>query len=226
MHSLVKKGFIKKVLTAKKGWWNFILPCDINKDGNIDLIAGNLGLNSRLKASEKQPVRLYYADFDDNGKKEQVLTYYLQGKEIVFASKAELDKQFPLLKKQFLLAESFAKASLKDLLTAEKLQHADVLSADYFANAALINKGNLRFDLQELPWQAQITPFKDGVVVNANNDSLPDILLIGNYYENNTGLGRYDADYGTLLLNQEKKISLPKRLTAYRLKDKPAALNK
>ncbi len=73
--------FTRKVLTDKKGWWNFILPVDLNHDGNIDLIAGNLGLNSRLKASENEPVRLYYNDFDDNGKKEQILTYYLDGRE-------------------------------------------------------------------------------------------------------------------------------------------------
>ena len=64
-----KGAFSKKILTNKKGWWNFILPVDLNNDGNIDLIAGNLGLNSRLKASEKEPVRLYYYDFDANGKK-------------------------------------------------------------------------------------------------------------------------------------------------------------
>ncbi|MEJ7737827.1 MAG: VCBS repeat-containing protein [Chitinophagaceae bacterium] len=200
-----KQGsFTKKVLTDKRGWWNFILPCDVDQDGNIDLIAGNLGLNSRLKASAEEPVKLYYYDFDGNGKKEQVLTYYLNGKEIVFANKAELEKQMPLLKKQYLHAELFAKASLKDLFTMEKLEKATILSADYFANAILMNKGNLRFEAKALPWEAQMTPFRDGVVVYANQDSLPDILLGGNFYENNIEMGRNDADYGTILLNQGK----------------------
>ena len=197
-----KGVFTKKIITDKKGWWNFVLPVDIDNDGNIDLIAGNLGKNSRLRASKEQPVRLYYNDFDDNGKKEQVLTFYSGGREIPFATKAELGKQIPVLDKKFLYAEDFARASIEDLFGKEKLLQSQVLTAEYFPNVLLINKGNLDFALQELPWEAQFTPYKDAVVVNANDDDLPDILLVGNYYENNTQMGRYDADFGTILLNK------------------------
>ncbi|MEP7229125.1 MAG: VCBS repeat-containing protein [Ginsengibacter sp.] len=195
-------NFTKKVLSDKNGWWNFIMPCDVDNDGDIDLIAGNLGLNSRLKASETEPVKMYYNDFDDNGKKEQILTYYLGGKEIPFANKAELEKQIPLVKKRFLYAEDFSKASLYDLFGEQKLENSKVFSADYFANAILINKGNLQFETRKLPWKAQLTSYKDAAIINANNDSLPDILLMGNYYENNTEMGRYDADFGTILVNK------------------------
>ena len=53
-----------------------------------------------------------------------------------------------------------------------------------------------------MPWQAQLSPYKDATVVDANDDNLPDILLFGNYDENNIEMGRYDADFGTILLNQ------------------------
>ena len=75
------------------------------------------------------------------------------------------------------------------------------LSADHFANSVLINKGSLEFELQSLPWQAQLTSFRDAEIVDANKDGRPDILLAGNYYENNIEMGRYDADYGSLLIN-------------------------
>lgn len=197
-----KGHFTKKVLTDKKGWWNFILPADVDNDGVMDLVAGNLGLNSRLKATPDEPVRLYYADFDDNGKKEQILTYYLNGRELPFASKDELQRQIPMLKKRFLYAENFAKASLEDLLGASKLRSAQVLTADYFSNAILHGKGNWQFEVSAMPWEAQLSPMKTAVMVNGNNDSLPDILLAGNYYENNIQMGRYDADFGTMLLNK------------------------
>ncbi|HYE54922.1 MAG TPA: VCBS repeat-containing protein, partial [Chitinophagaceae bacterium] len=194
----------KKLLTDKKGWWNFILPCDVDNDGDVDLVAGNLGLNSRLKASEKEPVRLYYNDFDKNGKHEQILTYYLHGNEIPFPNKAELEKQIPALKKRFLYAEEFAKTGWQDMFTSEELSAAAVLSANYFSNAVLINNGNLQFSVQPLPWEAQLTQYNDAAIIDANNDSLPDLLLGGNFYQNNIQMGRYDADFGTILLNKGK----------------------
>jgi hypothetical protein len=161
-----------------------------------------LGLNSRLKANDEQPVRLYYNDFDGNGKKEQVMTYYINGKELPFANKDELQKQMPELKKRFLYAEDFAKATLTEMFSKSKLSGADVLTATTFSNAVFINDGKGGFAMQPLPWPAQLSSYRDAAVVNANNDSLPDILLMGNFYENNIQMGRYDADYGLLLLNK------------------------
>ena len=195
-------SFTRKSLTTNKGWWNFILPVDIDKDGDTDLVAGNLGLNSRLKASAAEPVRLYFSDFDENGKKEQVLTYFINGKELPFVNKDELQKQLPFIKKKFLYAGDFAKASVTEIFGSKEWKAAQVLSADYFANVVLINGGELNFSPRPLPWQAQLTSYRDAQIIDANNDELPDILLGGNYYDNNIQMGRYDADFGTVLLNR------------------------
>ena len=194
----------KKTISDKKGWWNFLLPIDINSDGKMDIVAGNVGLNSRLTASDSEPVRLYYNDFDDNGKKEQVLTYHLGGKEIPFASKSEMEGQLPILRKRFNYAKEFAEADLQDIVSSGKLSDAEHFSANYFSNCLLLNKGNMQFEVSPLPWEAQLTSFRNGVVVNANGDSYPDILIVGNFYENNIDMGRYDADYGSLLINNGK----------------------
>ena len=194
--------FIKRELTDKKGWWNFVLPVDVDNDGDIDLIAGNLGLNSRLQSTPEQPVKMYFNDFDDNGKKEQVLTYFVKNKEVTFSSKDELQRQVPILKKKFIYAADFAGAAFKDIFSAEKIKNATIYTADYFANAVLINNGNLNFTTQALPWQAQLTSYRDAAIADVNNDNLPDIILAGNYYGNNIHAGRYDADFGTVLLNK------------------------
>ncbi len=196
-----KGRFSKRELTEKKGWWSFVHPADIDGDGDMDIVAGNLGLNSRLHASVKEPVKLYFNDFDDNGKSEQVITYFVQGKEIPFAGKDELQKQMPVLKKKYPYAEDFAKTNLMDLLSPGKIKNAQILTADYFSNVILINNGKLNFSVIPFPWQAQLTSYRDAVTINANNDSLPDILLAGNFFDNNISSGRYDADYGSLLIN-------------------------
>jgi enediyne biosynthesis protein E4 len=210
--------FIKKELTEKKGWWNFLLPVDIDNDNDIDLVAGNLGLNSRLKASANEPVRLYYNDFDDNGKREQVLTYYINGKETVFANKDDLQKQLPFIKKKYLYAGDFAEASITEIFGADKLKEAQVLSADYFSNAILVNDGKMNFTVQAMPWEAQLTSYRDAVVVQANDDQQPDILLVGNYYGNNIQMGRYDADFGTMLVNKGNVKFIPENINGLAIK--------
>ena len=82
-------------------------------------------------------MRLYYNDFDENGKKEQVLTYYLNGKEIPFASKGEMERQLPVLRKRFNYAKDFAAASLQDIVSSDKLTDAAHFTADYFSNSVL-----------------------------------------------------------------------------------------
>ncbi len=194
--------FKRNKIITENGWWNFVLPFDFDNDGDIDILAGNLGLNSRLKASTKSPVKMYYADFDNNGKKDQILTYNVGGKEIPFANKHELERQVPSIKRKFLFAKDFANASLSDLLGSDKLENAEVYSADYFKNAVLINEGDMRFTLQALPMNLQWATYNNAVTIDYNGDEFMDIFMGGNFYDNNIQMGRMDSDYGTVLINK------------------------
>jgi len=112
-----------------------------------------------------------------------------------------LERQIPVLKKKFFYAEDFAKASLNEIFSEQKLKNASVFEANYFSNAVLINDGNMHFHLQALPWEAQLTSYRDAIALENQGDDPPNIFLVGNYYDNNIQMGRYDADYGSILVN-------------------------
>ena len=72
-HGQLKEITVAAGLQNSNGWWNRIEIADVNGDGYPDIIAGNHGLNSRFRASERKPVSMYVSDFDDNGSVEQVI---------------------------------------------------------------------------------------------------------------------------------------------------------
>ena len=196
------KTFSKKILTSKKGWWQFMLPVDVDNDGDLDIVLGNYGLNSRLKASPEQPVSLYVNDFDDNGSTEQVMTYYVRNREIPFASKIQLEKRMPYLKKKFLYAANFAKADLVDLFGQKKLNQSLKLQVDCFENMVLINDGKMNFSSKPLPFEAQLSTYRTATILPSNKNPLPNLFIAGNFYANNIELGRQDADLGLFLKNK------------------------
>lgn len=191
-------------LQQSHGWWNSLEVADFDQDGDLDIIAGNWGLNTRLQPTIEQPLRLYRNDFDGNGKIDPILTYYYQGEETTLATKDELVKQLPYINKEFLSYGEFAKATITDLFTKEKLAQADTKEVYQLASIYFENKGDLQFESHELPSEVQYSSVHDMLVDDFNKDGFLDVFLVGNNYEISTQIGRLDASYGLLLMNDKK----------------------
>lgn len=191
-------------LTKTNGWWNCIAAEDFDNDGDIDLLAGNWGLNTRLKASKSEPLKLYNADFDINGTLDPIITYFYKGVETPFASKDEITKQLPGLNKKFLSYKDFAKASIEELFSRERLDASEKKEIHELASCYFENDGKNNFNIKKLPFMAQISSINAIYASDFNNDGFLDVLIAGNNYEISTQLGRLDASHGLILLNDKK----------------------
>lgn len=197
-------GFSKHTLADTEGWWNTVIPADFDLDGDMDFIATNLGLNSLFQASQEKPIRFYYTDLDNNGKKEQLITYYPEDTEILFADYADLTQQLPYIKKKYIYAKDFAEAPLPEVFGSNKWMQENVRKSVLFEHSYFENLGtdSLSFQRTPLPQSLQYAPILAGVASDLDEDGFPDLLIGGNYYENNIHLSRYDASFGALALNR------------------------
>ncbi len=191
----------KNGLEKTNGWWNCIEVADMDCDGDLDILAGNWGLNTKFSASHEKPITLYINDFDDNGSIETIVTHYHGDKETAFASKDELAKQMPFLNKKFLFYKDFAKASLEELFGKDKLNEADQRKVYLLATSYFENVGKGHFSKKELPLLVQSSTVNDIYLEKDNKKTINEILMVGNNFEINTQLGRLDASHGFLLKN-------------------------
>jgi hypothetical protein len=177
---------------------------DLNNDGNIDFIVGNLGLNTQLKASLSEPITIAYSDFNDDGLILPVLCYYIQGKSYPYNTRDELLDQMPWLQKKFARYADFADAQLPDLFSVEKLSKAKTVTINLLESVILKNLGHRKMEVRKLPMCAQTSMVNGIVVDNLEKNGSKDIILAGNFYPFRTQFGPLDAGIGTVLKGNVK----------------------
>ncbi|MBP6024988.1 VCBS repeat-containing protein [Ferruginibacter sp.] len=193
-----------KVFNEKlSGWWNRLALADMDNDGDLDIIAGNWGTNSQLHATDKEPVTMYYDDFDNNGYVDPLLCYYLQGTSYPMASRDEITDQIVSLRQRFPTYDSYADATINDVLNEEQLKNAKQLSANYLHTTWFENV-NGKFVTRSLPVQADFSPVYAIYTDDFNGDGNTDIFLGGNVEQVRIKIGRMDANYGILLTGDGK----------------------
>ncbi len=189
-------------LTNINGMWRSLIAADVDQDGDIDLVAGNLGLNCDYQASPSEPMQLFATDLDGNGSIDPVFFYYIKGQDgekhsFPGISRGQFSEQAPFIKKKFLRHSDYAQATYDDIFRGKsnvlKLYCEETRSM-YFENI-----GNGKFVKHPLPVEAQFAPVNAIICDDLDNDGFKDLLLAGNEYQTNVMTGRYDASYGCFL---------------------------
>ena len=194
-------GFTKTEVPASAGLWNCVRTADLDGDGDPDLLAGNLGLNSILRASPTEPLGLWVKDFDNNGSFDPVLTLYRQGRNGVFADKDLLISQLATLRKRYVDYRKFSQSTFEEVFTEEMRTQAIHREVQELASCWIENRGKEPWALHPLPMIVQCSPVFAMLPGDFNDDGKTDVLLGGNFYEVQPSIGRFDASFGSLLRN-------------------------
>lgn len=186
-------------LSGTNGWWSRVNAVDLNGDGNIDLVVGNLGLNTQLKASASQPVTITCADFSNDGSMQAILCTYIQGKSYPYYTRDEMMDQMPWLQKKFSRYADYADAQLANIFPKGKLDSAKTVSINLLESVVLENTGHHKMNVKKLPLSAQKSIVNGIVVDDLAKNGEKDLILAGNFYPFRTQFGPLDAGIGVAL---------------------------
>lgn len=186
-------------LPETSGWWNSLVAGDFDRDGDMDYVAGNLGLNTRYEASPTEPVQVHAKDFDKDGSIDPVLSYYLQGTRYPAHGYEEMTEQIFALRGRFSSYEEYADATFDDLFTASEMEGAYSAHAVRFETSYLEQQDDGTFEIRALPMPVQTAPVFGMRAGDYNNDGTLDLLMVGNWYAPDPETGRADAFVGAFL---------------------------
>ncbi|MCF8238766.1 MAG: VCBS repeat-containing protein [Saprospiraceae bacterium] len=193
----------KRMPEDRNGYWYRFALADLDQDGDLDIVTGNLGLNTRLTATAQEPLRCFAADFDKNNTLDPIMAYYEDGKLYPLVQKEVLHKHMPVLKKRLLYAKDYAIATMDKVWPQADLD-ASLNLFIHTLETCWWENNNGSFTQHSLPIQAQVAPVQGIVVADLNEDGFQDILLAGNRYGMEVETNPCNASNGAFLAGDGK----------------------
>ena len=202
-----REGFIDAgpiIISNTYGWWNKILCADIDGDGDMDIIGGNLGLNTRYTGTPGRPVTMVVSDFDNNGSTDCMISTYVKNGFYPIAIRDYVLDQMPYLRKKYLRYSTYSNATAADIFTQDQVEKALTYVANDMNSSVFINDGKGGFMEKMLPAEAQFFPINGIQCIDVDHDGKLDLLLVGNDYSTEVETGRNDAGIGLMLAGDGK----------------------
>ena len=185
-------------LSKTVGWWNKLLVADVDNDGDQDIVAGNLGLNSKYHASFEKPFHIYTKDFDRNGTEDIFLAKYYGDRQVPVRGKTCTAQQMPVLNEKIKNYMEFANLDLHSIL-GDDIKTAIHLQATEFRSGIFINDGTENFEFVALPYEVQRSPINGILFYDYDGDGHKDLLLAGNNHQMEIETTRSDAGIASFL---------------------------
>lgn len=199
---------MKTGLENFSGWWQQMSLADLDNDGDLDIVLGNLGENFYLKADNTHPVKVWIKDFDQNGTLDKIFSHTINERDVPVFLKKDITEQIPSLKKSNLKHKDFAKKSIQDLF-GKAIENAKVLTVNCGFSGIAYNDGKGHFTMKPLPIELQLSSINAIAIKDINEDGWNDIIVAGNFFDLLPQFCRIDGSYGNILINNKKGNFLP-----------------
>ncbi len=181
------------------GPWNCIAKADFDSDGQVDLVAGNWGRNTKYQHYLRRPIHVFQGDINGDGKGETIDAFEEPetGKLRPWQRLDAMARTMPWLLQRFPSYAAYSVAEMDDILgdLKPKLKHMMVTSLD---SMVFLKRGD-GYEPRTLPIEAQFAPVLALCVADFDEDGNQDVFLAQNFFGTDPDTACYDAGQGVLL---------------------------
>ncbi len=186
-------------LSAYSGWWNSVSVGDFTNNGLPDIIAMNMGQNSPYQIKNEHPLRMYYDDFNWDGRLNIFETYYNESLGgYVPMRKLHDFASVPTILQNVSTHRDFAVSTMEQI-TGQNSGNIPFKEINTLEHMIFINTGD-GFKARPLPAEAQFSPGFSALVADFDNDGNEDLFIAQNFFALPKQIPVQDAGRGLIMM--------------------------